>query len=362
MGYFKTDTLSGGRWKSVSRARPCPVCGGASWCQVLDGERVMCRRSVTGQSRTDRRGVPYSVHSLVLGSTPAPAPRFDRPTMNRARAEVRDVAYRAVLDGCALEAHHRAELEQRGLDANAIARAGYATLAVRGRKNLALAAIAAAGGEAQALEVPGVVMKSNGTGAWPSFAGCAGLAIPVRDIEGRIVALKIRRDEGRPKYSAVSSSGAGGPSAEHAAHVPVFDADRSRLVLTEGELKADASTLFCARAGEIASWMRAVGGAPNAARLLALLEGRLVVSAPGVDGWTAAFDVVRQLRAIDVVVAFDSDVTKNRQVAAAEGELLAALRREGVRAVRATWPAQFKGLDDYLGAAMRAFEGRAIRQ
>lgn len=320
----------------------------------------MCRRSVTGESRTDRRGVPYSIHSLGAGAMTS-APRLNSPTLARATPRVRNAAYRAVLDACALEPQHRAELELRGIDARAIELAGYATLAVRGRKSLALAAIAAAGGEAQALEVPGVVMKSNGNGAWPSFSGCAGLAIPVRDIDGRIVALKIRRDEGRPKYSAVSSSSAGGPSAEHAAHVPVFDADRSRLVLTEGELKADASTLFCARAREVAAWMRTVGGAPNAVRLLELLDGRLVVSAPGVDGWTAAFDVVRQLGARDVVVAFDSDAAKNRQVAAAEGELLAALRREGVGAVRATWPARFKGLDDYLGAAVRAFEGRAVR-
>ena len=107
--------------------------------------------------------------------------------------------------------------------------------------------------------------------------------------------------------------------------------------------------------------MRAVGGAPNAARLLSLLDGRLVVSAPGVDGWSAAFEVVRRLDARDVVVAFDSDATTNKHVAAAEGELLAALRRAGVTAVRATWPAQFKGLDDYLGVVMRAYEERAMR-
>lgn len=320
----------------------------------------MCRRSVTGESRTDRRGVPYAVHSLS-DAIASPAHRAPSASAARASASVRDAGYRAGLDACALEAHHRAELERRGIDSDAIALAGYASLAVRGRKALAAVVAAAVGGEGAALGVPGVVVKSSGRSSWLSFSGSAGLLIPVRDVERRIVALKVRRDEGRPKYSAVSSSSGGGPSAEHAAHVPVFEADRSRLVITEGELKADASTLFCARAGEVAAWMRDIGGAPNAARLLTLLDGRLVVSAPGVDGWAAAFEVVRALGARDVVVAFDSDATMNRQVAAAEGELLAALRREGVCSVRASWPARFKGLDDYLGAAVRAFEERATR-
>ncbi len=48
-----------GRWVEVTSDRPCPVCGGTSWCSVsADGSVIACRRQEAGcfKSKQDRLG------------------------------------------------------------------------------------------------------------------------------------------------------------------------------------------------------------------------------------------------------------------------------------------------------------------
>ena len=66
-----------------------------------------------------------------------------------------------------------------------------------------------------------------------------------RDLQTRIIALKVRADGGDgPRYSSVSSYNHGGAGAGAHVHVPVFDGDCTIVRVTEGELKADVATVL----------------------------------------------------------------------------------------------------------------------
>ena len=108
-------------------------------------------------------------------------------------------------------------------------------------------------------------LYENEAGRW-SVAGAAGMLVPVRNIEGRIVALKIRADEAEgSKYTYLSSTKYGGPGPGSQVHVPLHDElDLNVVRLTEGELKADVATA---------------------------LAGMLTVSTPGVSSWRQALEV-----------------------------------------------------------------------
>lgn len=278
---------------------------------------------------------PYYFHPFdevrLRRPTEMPAPP---PTVERAPADVRDRAYRAVLADLRLEELDREGLRARGLDDAHITANGYRTLHTEGRARLALVAINAVG-EALAPLVPGVYWKEDGNRGWWTFGGSSGLLIPVRDLEGRIIALKSRSHDAvvtGSRYSSVSSYSHGGPKAELAAHVPIQALDRressNRLVITEGELKADVST--------------------------ALTRHRVpVVSVPGVSSWRLGLDLARRWGAPAIDIAFDMDQLVNEDVARALKAMLAAFRGEGFDVGTVEWPPRYKGLDDYLLARSR---------
>ena len=326
-------------WSDVSERHRCPVCNGGSWCQVSrDADVVLCKRVAGDREKTNRNGAVYHVHHMNG------APRWQgheavhvAPRMERASVAVCDRAYRAVLEQLALDAGDRAALRARGLDDEAIGANGYRSLQIRERHRLALAVINAVG-EHDAAGVPGIAWKEEGRRGWHVLAGAPGLVIPVRDLDGRVVALKVRRRDpcDGPRYLYVASAKHGGASANAALHVPVAArALRSTvplLVLTEGELKADTSTALC--------------GSP-------------VVSIPGVGSWRMGVDLALAWGAERVAVALDMDRFTNRVVAEAAQSIVNELRRERVRVSLWQWDRRFKGLDDYLAARRRGEAQRA---
>lgn len=316
-----------GRWRDV---RTCPVCGRSRWCQISDdGATVLCHTGGDGEPRESRHGSYFWVHHLEeLAHIERWQPSLRESTV-RADPDTRDRAYGTLLRKLGLSQTHRAALHKRGLSDEHIARAGYATLPLRGRA----AAARAVEDLCPVSGVPGfIVATGDNDREYRTLAGSPGLLVPVSGLEGRIVALKIRRDEareGEPKYVSLSSSHKGGPRAESALHVPVF-ASRERgreLVITEGELKADAASV---------------------------LSGLDVISVPGVASWKLALPAVKALAPERVIVAFDSDADVNPSVAHAAHCLLRALRAEGVSASLLRWDAaEAKGIDDLFLARAR---------
>lgn len=182
-------------------------------------------------------------------------------------------------------------------------------------------------GEAQALGVPGFHRKEESGRSWYSLAGYPGVLVPCRDINGRIVALKVRRDgafEG-PRYTYLSSAKHGGSSAEACVHVPCIQTTKPGIIVTEGELKADVVTA---------------------------LSGVRTLSVPGVGAWRLVLPVLQAIGAHDVTVAFDADALENPVVAKASRELTEALQVLGYRPRVARWDPKFKGLDDFLARSL----------
>lgn len=337
-GTGPTSRGGGADWNDVSPHRKCPVCGSGSWCQVSrDGSTVLCKRVASDREKVNREGVTFYVHSSD-GSAPA-APRVpSAPRRDRAPVEVCDRAYRAVLAELRLLDVDRAALLARGLSDEHIAANGYRTLTVEGRSRLASVLINAVGEDA-AGAVPGLVWKEEGRRGWWSLAGAPGLVVPVRDLNGRIAALKVRRRdpcEG-PRYLYVTSKKHGGPSAASVVHVPLLAAERrgraAWLVITEGELKADVATA---------------------------LSRSSVVSIPGVGAWAAGVDLALAWGARRNAVAFDMDAATNPHVAKARRLIIDELRREGLPTQLWKWDPPWKGIDDFL-AARRRGEANDVR-
>lgn len=311
------------RWSSCTQRRRCPICGGSSWCSVrADGALVACRRNSTGRQREDRNGETFWLHR----GDGAPIEECELPpeyTAHRASIETIDAAYRALLAQLSLTQAHREALGRRGLDAAAIARGGYRSLAGSGRTALgrSVAAITTLEG------VPGFHVAGS---SWV-VGGASGLLVPLRNLAGQIVALKVRRDDANaePRYLYLSSTRHGGPSAVHALHVPVGVEPRSCALLriTEGELKADVATH---------------------------LSGVPTLSVPGVGSWRLAIEAAKALEPQLVQIAFDTDWREKPPVARAALSLLDGMRAAGVTAELLDWNPRFKGIDDLYAARMSA--------
>ena len=337
-------------WRHVSVDNPCLVCGKTDWCSLsADGAVALCRRVAEGGSRrVDRAGGEYWVHRLapadpaVARHTPPPSGDGPSPLPIEAAApDVLDRAYRAALGALALSDAHLAALQRRGLPEAEVRLRGYRTLAdLEG----ALAAGAAAwGGAGVALaRVPGFRRRPPAAGAVPAWVLSAhpGLLIPVRDAHGRIVALKVRRDDvedGRPanpRYVYASSARWGGPGPGAPPHLPTLPAPPMPPPLpgvvrvTEGELKADVTTV---------------------------LSGIRTVSVAGVGPWRSALPVLRALGVRRVLLAFDADAHRKPAVARALYALAWALHTEsGFEVALEQWDeADGKGIDDLLAGGGR---------
>jgi hypothetical protein len=316
-------------WRAASTDSPCSVCGKPDWCSVsADRKRAICRRKDDGSGvlRTDKSGQDYWLYELNGHGTPGlpeEGPSEDREEPERANPETLDRVYGALLGALDLSHAHRQDLHRRGLTEAGIKRGGYRTLTPKGRELLARTLVGHFG-VGVCSRVPGLYEK--GAGRW-SVAGAAGMLVPVRDIEGRIVALKIRADEAEddPRYTYLSSTKHGGPGPGSQVHVPMHEElDLNVVRLTEGELKADVATA---------------------------LTGVLTVSMPGVSSWRSAVEVPSSLGTSVVRLAFDADAKQNKRVARALREAYTTLKGRGFEVVLETWPrALGKGIDDLLAS------------
>lgn len=211
-----TGERPGRGWRNVRRGDPCQICGKADWCsRSLDRSWAVCRRvDAGGERRLDRAGCEYWLHAT--GPARRPAPALAEPiSCERACPRDLDRVYSALLRHLPLEAGHREALHARGLGIDAIEAGGYRSLARQGRGR-AVAEIKDLFGADLLLAVPGFYLSEGSNNPYLSLASPAGLLVPVRDAEGRIVALKVRRDDpgDGPKYLYVSSTHGGEPGPE----------------------------------------------------------------------------------------------------------------------------------------------------
>jgi hypothetical protein len=283
-------------WDRVSSCHPCPICDRPDWCCVsADGKTAMCMRTEAGSYMSGYGGCgTYYLHRLQGDAPRASAPvKPPRPGIERAGPRTLSSIYSELLRTLGLSAAHRDNLHKRGLRNREISRRGYASLPVRGRSQVARGLHATHG--TTLFSVPGFIVKSREEGkSYLTIAGYAGMLIPVRDVEGRIVALMVRRDDGDdggPRYSYMSSSKYGGPGPGSPTHVPLGIAPPAPIVrVTEGPLKADIAY--------------ALSGLPT-------------IGVAGVSSWQPALPILQALQCKTARMAFDADARDIPHVAGA---------------------------------------------
>jgi hypothetical protein len=332
------------RWVRVTANSPCPICHKGDWCRVTsDGCLAGCMRIEIGCFRTKegRDGSRVYLHRLGDATRPRvdpPAP--SGPEAKRAEADTLHDVYSALLGNLKLSDSHLENLKERGLTDKAIVHNGYRTLPVQGRPRIVRKLHEHFNDKL--LHVPGFVVKESRSGRYLTLRGPAGLIVPCRDQAGRIVALKVRRDdmaEGGRRYIYCSSAGYGGPGPGAPVHFPLGMPEVTELVrLTEGELKAD---------------------------LIQAQTDLPTVSIPGVGSWRPALAMLKALGCKAVRLAFDADAWDNFTVARALSNSAKALAEAGFAVEMERWDqADGKGLDDLLavGKAPELLQGEAALQ
>lgn len=318
-------------WREVTTREPCPVCRHDGWCRVSpDGKWALCRRESQGSQDTTTyadgttayrhllRDDPPSANGKQRQPQPAGSTASSEPTP-AADADTRDRAYRLLLAELKLSQAHRDNLRARGLTDEQIDGCEYRTLTGSEGPEVALKVCYALGND-KAGGIPGLTPTR--------ILSAPGLLIPVRDLAGRIVALRIRPDDpgdcGKYRYlSSRNRQRPNGASPGSPAHVPAGIVGPCPVVrITEGELKADAA------------WR---------------LSGVPTVSFPGVQSWRAVLAVLQELRAQAVRVAFDADASSNANVARSLRECVETLAAGGYSVELERWNAAAgKGIDDLL--------------
>lgn len=325
-------------WSPVTRARPCPRCGHDSWCAVSrDATAIMCMRDTVGfddRERTNKAGEPYGFH-WIDGARRDPSAYIPSSQNGPTGPEVappedRDRVYRALLDALDLSEQHRQHLRHRGLSPDQVAAlhlGGYRTLPDDGQREPAIRAAAGALGGVDALAIPGLYRARSGKSL--RLAGRAGLLIPVRDSEGRVVALKIRPDDpgAGGKYVWLSGAHMGGSSPGAPAHVARATKGLP-LRIVEGVLKADVAA--------------------------ALDPGTAVVGIPSCSASSMARPAMEALQPARVLLAWDADARANVHVARGLERAVVVVRETLPAAEIAveTWESTAKGIDDALAAGL----------
>jgi hypothetical protein len=277
------------------------------------------------KSKADKNGAAYFLHRLENGpQAERPAPNALDPEVPPGGPDLLHQVYSALLTRLKLTAPHRDNLRGRGLTDEVNDRNSYRTLPVQGRARIAKE-LRERFGDAL-LQVPGFALKEKAGQRYVTIAGAAGMLVPVRDLEGRIVALKVRRDDpgNGPKYLYVSSANQGGHGPGSPVHVPLGIAAPTDVVrLTEGELKSD---------------------------LAFALTGLPTIGIPGAGNWRPALDIFKALAAKTVRLALDMDAKQKPEVARGLLTCAETLAAEGYVLELERWPEEHKGIDDLLAA------------
>ncbi len=238
--------------------------------------------------------------------------------------ETRHAVYSALLHLLPLHAQHRQALQRRGLSNQHIMCGQYRSLGA-GRARVSRELVDRFGASICA-SIPGLYLKCVDGGTWWSIAGASGLLIPIRDLQGRVIAFKIRADDenGNGRYTTLSSRRHGGASPGSNLHISLHSPPTETVRLTEGELKADIATA---------------------------LSNVLSLGVPGVGEWRRALPVLKSLQSQRVLLAWDADWRSNRAVARTLGEVAIELRRSGYHVEMEFWPPKYgKGIDDVFAS------------
>lgn len=246
----------------------------------------------------------------------------EEPVINQyplADIDMRDATYKALLNMLSLASDHKKNLLNRGLSEQIISETCYRTTPLVGLRNIAKKL------QDEGLYLSGVPgFYKDDNEKWTLAETKRGILIPVRDIQGRIQGLQVRRDNAeRRKFRwASSSERRDGCKAEGWTHLAGKICDS--ILLIEGPIKAD---------------------------IVNYLTGLTALSVPGVNPLSQLKTTLTELKALGVkhvMTAFDMDMMKNFYVQNGYRALLQMLDSMGLEFGTYLWNPHYNGLDDYI--------------
>jgi hypothetical protein len=296
---------------------------------------VCCRTGCPTHAVLAAADLRYS--DLFPGDSDAPLEPRCHEVIEPTDAEkaLRNRVYRFLLARLALSEDDRRALRDRGLSREGIEEGMYRTLAPD-CMNRRLSDQLLREFDYEISRVPGFVSRDDQVGLTTTATG---LLIPVADVMGRVIALKIRRshvEEGQSRYCYLS----GGEATSGAPyHWPLGFTFSDTVRVTEGEIKAHIATEK---------------------------TGLYTVSIPGVSNWrrlTAQLPIHGIRR---IVLAYDwPDVRENRSVFRQWDAFREQLQETGDEVAVEIWAdLSKKGIDDALeaGQEIEVIEGEQLAQ
>jgi len=275
-------------------------------------------------SNTNREHARDAIASRILtgGQNGGNVAECNPPVINEnpiANIATRDATYKAFLDMLSLASDHKQNLLNRGLSDYDITERGYRTAPVVGWKAIARKLL----NEGYYLAgIPGFYRDDDEQ--WTLVETKRGILIPVRDIQGHIQGLQVRRDYiKRRKFRWVSSrerhDGCGIDGCTHFAGAPCEE-----ILLVEGPMKAD---------------------------IIYHLTGLTSLAVPGVNSLTklrSTLSILIEYGLKRVMTCFDMDMLKNPYVQNGFTSMLWMLENLGLEYGTYLWDPHYNGLDDYV--------------
>ena len=299
----------------------CPKCGVYGGMFDLYALYMGISRDKVRDALIEKMGLPLQNRTRQIRTVPIPQIR-ECPITD---INTRHATYSALLSNLSLAPDHKQNLLNRGLTEQDILRLGYKSTPVVGMAAIAKKLMS----DGFYLSgVPGFYRDAGGQ--WTFITERRGILIPVRDMEGRIQGMQIRRDDvQKRKFRWVSSADKpDGCRAMGWTHIagPV----RPTMILTEGPMKSD---------------------------VIHALTGLSVLAVPGVNALTTLRDSLLELQKeglCEIKTAFDMDFSTNPNVQNGYNHLLALLNTLEFRYGTYLWDPRYKGLDDYILAMQKA--------
>ena len=292
----------------------CPRCGISGGIFDLYSLYTGVPRDKVRKTLVNRLGSPEMINRPKKNVISTPI--VDCPITD---IEARHATYSAFLSKLSLSQDHRQNLMNRGLSDEDIVRLGYKTTPIVGMSTIAKQL------QSEGYYLAGVTgFYRTDSDNWSFIQEKRGILIPVRDINGRIQGLQIRRDNvQKRKFRWVSSTDKkDGCRAESWTHLA--GQIRPIALLTEGPMKAD---------------------------VIHALTGLTVIAIPGVNTLTQLQKTLTEMRKeglCEIKTAFDMDLSTNHHVQAAYKNLLCLLDEMNFKFGTYVWNPRYKGLDDYI--------------
>ena len=277
--------------------------------------------SVTLYAQTHSLSNKEAFLELTAGGKVYPFPQQPTPQTQEKQPRPlseRHEVYTDMLSLLSLSDEHRANLLERGLSDERIERNMYRTMPKTDKARRLLASLLRRCGH----DLDGIPGFRTYYGDW-TLCGPDGFLIPVRDKDGLIQGLKIRKDdEDGGKYRWLSSRDMPNGTRSYSWIHVTGDIHSKRAFLTEGPLK-----------GDVASF---------------LSDDSLFVCLGGVGAIGNLDKVLTGLGVTEVVEAMDMDMMTNPQVRQSVLKVRATVQKiPGIKYRKYTWNPAYKGIDDY---------------